>query len=167
MLRMTLANLCSICLKWSGGFWLPSRAYQIHIQCAGVLFSSLCSLATYLPPLLLHKVGEKSFGRVNGWLYQRNKAKWSCIFSSAAQDRVPSLDPWDTTTPWQNPRSLLGQPGLGRRRPGLWHPVHHLIALWAFLLPSVKSDSGYLCFVLSRAIMRLKWDNVCKALCKL
>ena len=135
-------------MKWR--LWLPSRASQIPHPVEVQRTLPPCPLPTYLPPFLLQKVQAKTFGR-GSWRLHKGK-KCSSDFD------YPKTDPF-TGTPCHSP----GRPLRSQR----WARHRLTIILWTFLFSTVKSESQYLCFVLSRAVMTLKWDNVCKELCKL
>lgn len=176
--RMTLAHLCSICLKWSGGFdrHQGQTKFAFSVQGSFSLLPFAPLQPTWLPCCFQKCERRKSFGSWNDACAKEIKQSEVVASLQLRKIKVPSIGAWDIPHPlaepqevsaWPAPATHSCPPSPGGRRTGLWHLAHHIITLWTFPFPSVRSDSQYLCFVLSRAIMRLKWDNVCKALCKL
>ena len=148
---MTLADLCSTCWKWNSSSGCLQGQTRVHIQGKhrGPFLLSPCSLPTYMPPFLPQNV-QKTSGRRSWCLHKGKEYNWHLDYTKTASFH------W---VPLHSARKSLRSRFRARHR--------LTIILWTLLSSAVNSKSQNLCFVLSKAVMRLKWDNVCKALCKL
>lgn len=122
---MTLADLRSLCLTWSGGFDCHQGQTKFTCSAQGSFSLLFAPLQPTSLPCCFKKCREVLWQ--SEWtLAHQNKAKWSCSFTWTAQKRVPSLGPWDTAPPIPGRRTQGGLcwPAPRARQKETWAVAH-------------------------------------------